>query len=202
MIDEFIYIGDPMCSWCWGFAPELEQLTASRPTIPLRIVVGGLRPGPAAEPMTDRMQAYLGHHWDQVAARSGQPFDYSILERRDWSYDTETACRAVVSMRETNPDETFGFFKRIQHAFYAEGIDVTDVDAYPPLLEGTDSDPEAFMTLFTSEDSRKAAWRDFAQARQWGVSGFPTLLARTGTSARVIARGYTTAAEIQASLGM
>ena len=22
----FIYAGDPMCSWCWGFAPTLEQL--------------------------------------------------------------------------------------------------------------------------------------------------------------------------------
>ena len=22
----FIYVGDPMCSWCWGFAPALEQL--------------------------------------------------------------------------------------------------------------------------------------------------------------------------------
>lgn len=30
---EFVYVGDPMCSWCWGFAPALEKLdpdTASR----------------------------------------------------------------------------------------------------------------------------------------------------------------------------
>ena len=26
----FLYLGDPMCSWCWGFAPVLERLpTAS-----------------------------------------------------------------------------------------------------------------------------------------------------------------------------
>ncbi len=23
---EFIYVGDPMCSWCWGFSPALEQM--------------------------------------------------------------------------------------------------------------------------------------------------------------------------------
>lgn len=25
-IEEIIYVGDPMCSWCWGFAPEFQKL--------------------------------------------------------------------------------------------------------------------------------------------------------------------------------
>ena len=24
--EELIYIGDPMCSWCWGISPELNAL--------------------------------------------------------------------------------------------------------------------------------------------------------------------------------
>ena len=200
MVDELIYVGDPMCSWCWGFAPELDRLVAARPEIPLRIVVGGLRPGPAAEPMSDRMQEFLAHHWQEVAARSGQPFDHAILERRDWVYDTEPACRAVVSMREMAPELTFPFFARIQRAFYAEGVDVTQFEAYPSLLDGFAVDAAAFMEVCEHEDSRKTAWRDFATARQWGISGFPTLLARTENSVRMIARGFTHFDQLKAAL--
>ena len=35
---EFVYVGDPMCSWCWGFAPVLDQL-AGHYAIPIRIVL-------------------------------------------------------------------------------------------------------------------------------------------------------------------
>ncbi len=201
MVDELIYVGDPMCSWCWGIAPELEKLDHAHPEIAMRVVVGGLRPGPSAEPMSERMQAYLAHHWEQVAERSGQPFDHSILDRHDWTYDTEPACRAVVTMRELAPEEAFRFFARIQRAFYAEGVDVTNLEAYRPLLDGFDIDPEQFMASFESEDSRKVAWKDFATARGWGISGFPTVLARTGNTARIIARGYTTFEQMDQALG-
>ncbi|MFQ5523922.1 MAG: DsbA family protein, partial [Acidimicrobiia bacterium] len=42
MITKLIYVGDPMCSWCWGFAPEIEDLADE---YPVEVVVGGLRPG-------------------------------------------------------------------------------------------------------------------------------------------------------------
>ena len=25
---EIIYVGDPMCSWCWGFSPVLKRIEA------------------------------------------------------------------------------------------------------------------------------------------------------------------------------
>ena len=45
---RFIYFADPMCSWCWGFAPVIEQTLRRRygEAIPVRLVLGGLRPGP------------------------------------------------------------------------------------------------------------------------------------------------------------
>ena len=52
--DRIIYIGDPMCSWCWGIAPELDRLQAWT-TLPFDVVVGGLRPGPSAERMRPSM---------------------------------------------------------------------------------------------------------------------------------------------------
>ncbi|MGH3666293.1 MAG: DsbA family protein, partial [Egibacteraceae bacterium] len=122
---EFLYVGDPMCSWCWGFAPAMARL-GQRYTIPIRVIVGGLRPGADAGPLDDELRAFLLEHWLAVAAASGQPFTTSALQRPGWVYDTEAACRAVVALRELAPDRELAWFARLQQAFYADGEDVTD----------------------------------------------------------------------------
>ncbi len=194
---ELIYVGDPMCSWCWGIAPELDALQARRPDLPLRVVVGGLRPGPSAEAVTDRMAEYLGHHWRQVTARSGQPFDHAILDRRGWIYDTEPPSKAVVVMREINEGQAWPLFKRLQRAFYAEGIAVSDPATLPGLVAEFDVDVDRFMEAFHTPEATKATWRDFASARNWGISGFPTVIARTGDRGHVVAQGYASVDDIE-----
>ena len=187
---EFIYVGDPMCSWCWGFAPVLDQLQANF-TIPIRVVAGGLRPGPAAEPLNDQMRARLAHHWEQVAERSGQPFDNTFLQRNDgWVYDTELADTAIVTMRHLDADQTLSFFARLQRAFYAEGVDVTDPAVYPDLLAGYEVDRDQFMNLLTSPEMKEKTWADFAEARRLGVTGFPTLLLDEGDRLVAASPGY------------
>ncbi len=187
---EFVYVGDPMCSWCWGFAPVLDELRNSF-TIPIRLVAGGLRPGPAAETLDDRLRRFLAHHWEEVGERTGQPFDLSFLERDDgWVYDTELADTAVVTMRELNEAEALRFFARLQRAFYAEGTDITDPAAYPELLDGFDVDADRFVAMLLSADLRAKTWADFGEARRLGASGFPTLLLDEGDRMVVASPGY------------
>ena len=42
---KLVYIGDPMCSWCYGFGKELSALMQRMPEIELDIRVGGVRAG-------------------------------------------------------------------------------------------------------------------------------------------------------------
>ncbi|NNC91174.1 MAG: DsbA family protein [Acidimicrobiia bacterium] len=187
---EFIYVGDPMCSWCWGFAPVLDRMTEVY-DIPMRVVVGGLRPGGEGEELDDRVARTLAHHWEQVEHASGQSFDHAFLARRDgWVYDTEVPAIAVAVMRELNQDGTLRFHTRLQRAFYAEGIDITDRAVYPELLEGFEVDTDRFTDLLGSDDMRKRAWQDFAEARSYGATGFPTLIIRDGEEYGIITRGY------------
>jgi putative protein-disulfide isomerase len=186
---EFVYVGDPMCSWCWGFAPVLDAM-AEHFAIPIRTVVGGLRPGPSAEPLDEEMRTYLAHHWEQVADRSGQPFDHAGLDRDGWVYDTELPARAVAVMRDLAPGETLAFFTRLQRAFYAEAIDITDPEVYPKLLVDFPVDRGAFMAQLDSEASQRAARAESAEARRLGARGFPTLLLRLDDEYLIVARGY------------
>ena len=197
---ELVYVGDPMCSWCWGIAPELDRLLEANPEVPFRLVLGGLRPGPDAAEMTDRMAQTLAHHWHQVAARSGQPFDHSLLERRDWVYDTEPASRAVVVMRHRNEPLAWPLFKRLQGAFYGEGIPISDRHRLAAVVGEFDDDIDGFMEDFDRSDSIKETWRDFALARNWGITGFPTVFLRDGDRGHLIAQGYAPAYEMEISL--
>jgi len=186
---EFIYVADAMCSWCWGFAPTMKALQAHY-RIPVRLVNGGLRPGPNGRKLDEGMRAQLRHHWERVAEASGQPFSGATLEREDWVYDTELPARAVVTMRAVAPPAELEWFERLQRAFYAEAVDITDTGAYPGLLHDYDVDVGDFLGRLENESSRLMAWEDFEQARALQATGFPTLLLRTGSDLATVTRGY------------
>lgn len=186
---EFIYVGDAMCSWCWGFAPTVDRLQ-SHYAIPMRLINGGLRPGPNARVVDDDMKAYLEEAWRRVGEASGQPFSDAVLAKDGWVYDSELPARAVVTMREVDGEGEWPFFKRLQRAFYAEGIDVTDAENYLYLLQGFDVEAAAFVEEMLDEKSRLNAWEDFEEARVLQARGFPTLLVRTGTDLATVTRGY------------
>lgn len=186
---EFVYVGDPMCSWCWGFAPALEQLQARYP-VPLRVVMGGLRTGSQAQEMTSPAREQLSRYWQQVAQRTGQPFTDAALERDGWRYDTEPSCRAVVALRELAPDDTLRWVARLHRAFYVDGVDITDPQVFPDLLDGFPVDPDRFAQVLADDATVARTRQDFAEAQQLGAMGFPTVLFRDGEELGIVTRGF------------
>ena len=195
-VTKLIYVGDPMCSWCWGFAPEIKTLADE---FPVEVVVGGLRPGPSAQELDDRMADFLRSHWVEIAERTGQPFDTKFLERRDgWVYDTEPPAVAVALIRESHETSTLDYFTEVQHAFYADGRDITDYDVLTDLAAPHGVDVDRFRADLDTPEAKKRAWADFSSARNWGISGFPALIAELDNERlALLARGWTRADLIQ-----
>ncbi len=152
--------------------------------------MGGLRTGSQVQPMNADARRQLGDYWKVVKQRSGQPFTTAALERGDWSYDTEPSCRAVVAMRELAPAETLRWVARLHEAFYVRGVDITDLDTFPDLLDGFGVDRDLFTEVLTDESTAERTKRDFAEARRYGVSGFPTVALRDGGELGVVTRGF------------
>jgi putative protein-disulfide isomerase len=99
MSARLLYVMDPMCSWCWGFAPVAKALVeqAQGPGVAPALVPGGLRTGGSA--LEADHAAYILEHWQAVTEATGQPFRDGALPD-GFVYDTEPACRALVTARE------------------------------------------------------------------------------------------------------
>ncbi|MGT2433734.1 DsbA family protein [Cupriavidus basilensis] len=201
---ELIYVADPMCSWCYGFGKELSALVARFPDLPLGVVVGGLRAG-ATDIMDDAARNVRLQHWARVEQASGMPFNREgLLAREDFVYDTEPVCRAVVTARIlAGQDNLLAVFDALQHAFYMDALDTTDGG----VLAGIASQVLTRLGYGVDAAAFEAAWRapatvaetqaDFALARSWGVTSFPTLLLRVGRELHGITTGYASAGMIE-----
>lgn len=174
---NFVYFADPMCSWCYGFAPVIQDLVVRfSGRLGFRIVMGGLRPGNTLA-MRPKDRDYLLETWQRVGEASGQPFDFSFLERDNFTYDTEPACRAVVSARAHGDHAALTLMEAISSAFYAHNRDVTRADVLVDIAVEMGHDRDQFAAIFHSDEAREATVQDFVFAKRSGVEGFPCLVA-------------------------
>lgn len=172
MIKRILYIADPMCSWCWGFSPVIAEIArVGGARAPVRLVVGGLRPG-ETRPMDERGKAYVRHHWEQVRASTGQPFDFGFFDRDGFIYDTEPACRAVVAVRSLAPNFALAYMAAVQHAFYAENQDVTREGTVADVAETVGLSRHEFLVVYRAPQVAEATRADFALAPALCISGF------------------------------
>ena len=173
---EIIYVGDPMCSWCWGISNHLKSLKEHFPQYKFTIVVGGLRPG-GGDPWNDEMKGFLKHHWEEVNKRSGQPFGYKLFDLEYFNYDTEPPCRAIVAGRKwTTQNNELAFFEAVTRKFYVDNEDPAENEFYRSICKEFLIPFDEFIKDFNNPITKSKTYAEFQLNRQWGVTGYPTVL--------------------------
>jgi putative protein-disulfide isomerase len=201
------YIGDPMCSWCWGISPcvaAVEDFCQAH-DIEFSITMGGLRAG-GGDPWNAQFKDFLRNEWRHIAQVTGQPFGYTLLEAAHFNYDTEPACRAVATVKLLQTRNRFPlstvlkFFSAVQHKFYVEGQDPKVANFYASICANLALDCNEFCALFDSPEALQAVQQEFVRSRQWGVRSFPTLLLEHHGKTEKLAEGYVTTEQILSRL--
>lgn len=208
---KLLYIGDPMCSWCYGFGAELRALLQTLPEFELDILVGGLR-AYNSQMMDDGQKEMILGHWHKVAEASGLAFDFEGLQHTNFIYDTEPACRAVVTAKLLADDmpslAILNVFQALQHGFYAEKKDITQaqvlaeiaVKALNDFDHGNSFDVQSFYETLESPSAKEETRQHFEQIQRWGIRGFPVLLLVKEDGLHMLTSGYTKVENLTATL--
>ncbi len=204
---KLIYVGDPMCSWCYGFGKEMTALKAMHPKLGMEIVLGGLRAG-GTELLTNEGKQFRLMHWARVEAVSGLPFNReAFMKLENFIYDTEPVCRAVVAARRLQPgSDVLAVFRALQHAFYAQGRNTTDgrilsaVGAGELRQQGFNVGDDEYLAEFNAQATIADTRDDFSKARKLGVGSFPALLLDNGKEIVEISPGFAHAEQLDRQL--
>jgi putative protein-disulfide isomerase len=199
-LPRLIYFADTMCSWCYGFAPEMNRvLLEVGERVDLILQAGGLRPF-STEVLTDAEKPRFRGYRENVQKASGQPFDWSFFKRDGFVMNTEPASRAVVTMRSMNITQAYAYMHAIQRGFFAMNDDITDATILAGYAMQFEVDADAFLENFNSNAMKEATKADFALAQRFQVTGFPTLVLLKDRAAYPVGVGYAKAEVIIAQI--
>lgn len=193
---ELLYFANPMCSWCWGFAPVMRELGERfQGRVAVTVVTGSLGER-QQRPMRGKDKEEVRSHWEHVAELAGQPFDMAFFEREGFVYDTEPACRALAVVRRHYPTLALPFLTRLQERFYARNEDITDRAVLEAAAGEFGVEPGDFAGAFDTPELVQEVQREWRTTAELGVTGYPTLLALAERKPHVLTVGWRPAAEV------
>ncbi len=201
---KFVFAGDPMCSWCYGFSKELGEALEFFPELPFEIKVAGLWAG-GRDVLDSAAKQFRLTNWARVESLTGVPFNrQALMDRVGFVYDTEPISRAFVAAKTLAPDaDQLAIFHALQRAFYVDGLDTT-ADAVLSIVvqkaladQSVDRSVVDVVNAMSDQDVRSKTQSDFAQVRGWGLRSFPKLLAVDGEKATILCDGFAKASAIK-----
>lgn len=184
---KIIYVGDPMCSWCYGFSDQMGLLLDKYPNADFELVMGGLRKD--GDEHISTLKEFLKEHWMEISRMTGVKFNYNILDE-DIYYNTEPACRAVTTFRTYNKKDLLNYFRDIQEAFYYHNINPFLTENYAKLASKYGVDKQAFENRMTSDLGFKLVQDDFDRSASMKTNAFPTVFLEYKGMIYLVTRGY------------
>ncbi|WP_371663188.1 DsbA family protein [Streptomyces sp. NBC_00280] len=198
---KLVHVFDAYCGWSHGFSGTLGEVVSRHPDIPVEVVSGGLFTGSRRVPV--REFGYVQGANAQIAELTGAEFGEAyekLIADGSFVMDSEAAARGVAALRQAAPARAAELAVALQHAFYVDGLSLSEAATYRKVAEEAGLDADAVVAAFEGPGVRGAAGTDFHRAASLGVTGFPTLLAVDGDRVTVLARGHATADEVDQRL--
>jgi len=171
---RFIYVMDPMCSWCYAFQPELEAFLEKHSYVQVDWIMGGLAPD-NVQPMPEDLRQSISSYWYQIEKKTQVTFNHDFWKLNTPYRSTYPACRAVIAAELLKAKSSQKMVKAIQAAYYQEAKNPSLEEA---LIDGANSiglDKKQFLEVFKSKETEQRLQDHLRVAQQLQVRGFPAL---------------------------
>lgn len=198
------YVFDPLCGWCYGFSPVIQQTAIDwSGKVDVEVVVGGMVTGSREGVMDPGMAKYILSAFPRVeqycGVKFGEPYKKQLQSGKYYS-SSVASCRAVVAVRELKPEKTLAFISAIQKKMFMDGSELQSMAEMADIAAQLGVDKAAFLKTAQSEENRKATEADFKRASAMGVTGFPSLVVEKSGKFQKITEGYASKQDVDGLL--
>jgi putative protein-disulfide isomerase len=198
---QLVYAFDAYCGWSHGFSGTLGDVVSRHPELPVEVVSGGLFTGSRRLPIREfgYVQGANAQITQLTGAEFGERYERLIADG-SFVMDSEAAARGTAALRGAAPERAAELAAALQHAFYVDGLSLSDPATYRTVAEAAGLDADAVVAAFEAPEASAVAEADFRRTAELGVTGFPTLLAVDGPHVTVLGVGSATADQIDRRL--
>ncbi|OGB35137.1 MAG: protein-disulfide isomerase [Burkholderiales bacterium RIFCSPLOWO2_12_FULL_61_40] len=186
------YLFDPLCGWCYGASPVIQQL-AQQTGIQLELAPTGLFAG-GGRTMDAAFADYAWSNDVRIAKLTGQCFteDYrhNVLGRHGSRFDSAATTLALTAVFLTAPQRELEALKALQEARYVQGLDTCDVLVVETLLRdlglavAADRLAENDVELLAANAARIQKAQGLMHT--FGAQGVPALVVTDGHGSRLL----------------
>ena len=192
----FVYFASPMCSWCWGFSPCIENLKQDYIAESIRLVLTPFRID-TTEPMDEKLRNYVLGQWRKVHAATAQPFDFNFSVPENFIYNTTLVAKAIKAFKRQFPEKELDFVKALQFAFYTQNKNITHESVLTELTKNFAVDTEQFEQTLHSQEIIDELQQDFDLCQQLNIQSYPTLMYAKQNDYSLLSNGYLPYAELK-----
>jgi len=191
--EEFIYVYDALCGWCYGFSPVIERMyNENREQMMFSVISGGLVTGERVAPvrgMAGYIRKAIPHLEQMTGVKIGEAYK-KVLDEGDRISDSVPPAIALAVFREEHPQSVVPFIIAVQKANFVYGEDLNDPETYGKIAASFGSDEAQFVEKIKDPAYIQRADDDFRQAAAFGITGFPAVIYRKDDKYFLLSRGY------------
>ena len=138
----------------------------------------------------DLIKSGLPRLQETTGAEFGEAF-LEVLDDGTQFQSSEKPSVALSVFKSYFPEEAIFFAADLQKAKYVDGADLSENDAYLPLIKKHNISEVEFLEKLNSEEFKQAAFYEFALVKQLQVSGYPAAFIKVDDrNFHMIAKGY------------
>ena len=200
---KIIYIYDALCGWCYGFSPIIREFHRQYAAeFDFDVLSGGMMTGVRVKPVSESM-SYIKQAYKVVEERTGVTFGdgylTNILKPGTYVSDSEKPGMAMTLVKAIAPEYAVEFAGILQNALYRDGVDLNIDAEYSPLVEPFGIDPDEFVAHLSDPVIKEQTWAEFNLVSQYGINGFPTVIADVDDKLYALTRGYVSYEQLEES---
>lgn len=201
------YLLDPLCGWCYGASPVLQQL-GQVPGMHLELAPTGLFAGAGGRTLDAEFAQYAWANDMRIQKLTGQRFSEKyrseVLGRIGSRFDSSVMTLALTAVLLTAPKREMEVLQVLQEARYVQGLDTGAVSVVEVLLRGLELHAAADL-LATDDVQLKAAnaarlSKGQSLKQDFAAPGVPALIV-TSDQGRRLLRGNALYGSLDGLLG-